>query len=116
MTLPNPNIRTCDFYRNLYVKLNFRIPKGTLRVVMLICAFTAMPKFGLGMWSKTKQWYCKTKSQYYLGNSQAYYKTKSSYLANICYEIFAQLKQHLEHKPHFNTNIRIWKAEVGMSS
>ena len=116
MTLPNPNIRICDFYRNLYVKLNFRIPKGTLSVFMLICAFTAIPKVGLGIWSKTKQWYWKTKSQYYLGNSQAYYKTKSSYLANICYEIFAQLKQHLEHKPYFNKNIRIWKAEVGMSS
>ena len=62
MTLPNPNIRTCDFYRNLYVKLNFRIPKGTLSVVMLIYAFTTIPKVGLGMRSKTKQWYWKTKS------------------------------------------------------
>ena len=62
MTLPNPNIRTCDFYRNLFVKLNFRIPKGTLSVFMLICAFAAIPKVGLGIWSKTKQWYWKTKS------------------------------------------------------
>ena len=62
MTLPNPNIRICDFYRNLYVKLNFRIPKGTLSVVMLICAFATMTKVGLGIWSKTKQWYWKTKS------------------------------------------------------
>ena len=62
MTIPNPNIRICDCYRKLNVKLNFRIPKGTLSVVMLIYAFTTIPKVGLGMQSKTKQWYWKTKS------------------------------------------------------
>ena len=51
MTIPNPNIRICDCYRNLYVKLNFRFPKGILSVVILICALTAVPKVGLGMWS-----------------------------------------------------------------
>ena len=35
MTIPNANIRTCDCYRQLNVKLNFRIPKGTLSVIML---------------------------------------------------------------------------------
>ena len=110
MIIPNANIRTCDCYRKLNVKLNFRILKGTLSVVMLICAFAVIPKVGLGIWSKTKQWYWKTKSQYYQGNSQAYYKTKTSYLENVRYESFAQLKQNLEHKPHFDTNIRTWKA------
>ena len=62
MTIPNPNIHTCDCYGKLNVKLDFRIPKGTLSVVMLIYAFTTIPKVGLGMRSKTKQWYWKTKS------------------------------------------------------
>ena len=62
MTIPNPNIHTCDCYGKLNVKLDFRIPKGTLSVVMLICAFAVIPKVGFGMWSKTKQWYWKTKS------------------------------------------------------
>ena len=44
MTIPNPNIRTCDCYRKSNVKLSFRIPKGTLSVVMVICAFAAIPK------------------------------------------------------------------------
>ena len=62
MTIPNPNIRTCDCYRKLNVKLNFRIPNGTLSVVTLICAFTAIPKVGLGNWSKTKHGIGKQKA------------------------------------------------------